>query len=43
MNLNVSCGYDTFLIGSCPAVLQALYLLALKLTLSAYYTQMMCT
>jgi hypothetical protein len=32
MNLNQSCGIDAFLIKSCPSVVQALYLLSLKLT-----------
>jgi hypothetical protein len=32
MNLNESCGTDAFLVQSCPAVVQALYLLSLKLT-----------
>jgi hypothetical protein len=32
MDLNGSCGTDAFLIESCPAVVQALYLLSLKLT-----------
>jgi hypothetical protein len=42
MNLNESCGTDAFLIKSCPAVVQALYLLPLKLTLRAYQTEMTC-
>jgi hypothetical protein len=40
MNLYESSGIDAFLIESCPAVVQALYLLPLKLTLSTYQTQM---
>jgi hypothetical protein len=36
MNLNHSCGHDAFLIKPCPDVVQALYLLSLKLTLIAY-------
>jgi hypothetical protein len=36
MNLHESRGIDALLIESCPAVVQALYLLPLKLTLNAY-------
>jgi hypothetical protein len=43
VNLNESCGIDAFLIESCPAVVQALNLLSLKLTSSAYQTEMTCT
>jgi hypothetical protein len=32
MNLNDSCSTDAFLTKSCPAVVQALYFLPLKLT-----------
>jgi hypothetical protein len=32
MNLNQTCGIDAFLIESCPAVVQALYLMSLKFT-----------
>jgi hypothetical protein len=42
MNLNDSCGIDAFLTESGPAVVQALYLLPLKLTLSVYQTVMSC-
>jgi hypothetical protein len=42
MNLNESCGTAAFLAESCPAVAQGLYLLSLKLTLSAYQTLMTC-
>jgi hypothetical protein len=42
MNLNGRCGTDGFLIESFPDVVQALYLLPLKLTLSAYQTGMTC-
>jgi hypothetical protein len=42
MELFESCGIDVFLIKSSPAVVQALYLLSLKLTLSAYQTEMAC-
>jgi hypothetical protein len=42
MNLNQGCGIDTFLTESCPAVVQALYLLSLKFTLGAYQTEMTC-
>jgi hypothetical protein len=42
MNLNDSCGTDVFLTESSPAVVQALYLLSLKLTLSAHRTEMTC-
>jgi hypothetical protein len=42
MNHNDTCGTDTFLIESCPAVVQALCLLSLKLTLSAYQTEKTC-
>jgi hypothetical protein len=42
MNLGESYGIDAFLIESCPAVVQALYFLSLKLTLSAYQTEMTC-
>jgi hypothetical protein len=38
VNVNQSCGIDAFLIKSCPPVVQALYLLSLKLTSSAYQT-----
>jgi hypothetical protein len=40
MNLNQRCGTDAFLIKSCPAVVQALDILSLKLTLSACKTEM---
>jgi hypothetical protein len=40
MNLNQSFGTDAFLIESCPAVVHTLYILSLKLTLSAYQTEM---
>jgi hypothetical protein len=43
MNLNESCGTDAFLIKSYLAVVQALFLLSLKLTLSAYQTETICT
>jgi hypothetical protein len=39
MNLNESCGIDAFLTKSCPAVVQALYLLPLKLTSGVYQTE----
>jgi hypothetical protein len=42
MNLNEKCGIDAYLIESCPAVVQALYLLPLEFTLGAY-TEMTCT
>jgi hypothetical protein len=42
MNLNQSCGTDVILIESCATVVQALYLLSLKLTLCAYQTEMAC-
>jgi hypothetical protein len=42
MNLNDSYGFDAFLTESCPAVVQALYLLPLKPTLSAHRTEMIC-
>jgi hypothetical protein len=42
MNLTESCGTNAFLTESCPAVALALYLLSLKLTLSAYQTAMTC-
>jgi hypothetical protein len=38
MSVNQSCGTDAFLIESCPDVVQVLYLLSLKLTLSACQT-----
>jgi hypothetical protein len=38
VNVNQSCGIDAFLIKSCPAVVQALYLLSLKLASSVYQT-----
>lgn len=43
MNANETCDIDAFLIKSCPAVVQALYLLSLKLELSAYKTEIACT
>jgi hypothetical protein len=43
MNLNESCGIDVFLIKSCPAVVQALYFVSLKLTLNAYQREMTFT
>jgi len=42
MNPNESCDIDAFLTKFCPAVIQALYLLSLKWTLSAYQTEMAC-
>jgi hypothetical protein len=39
MNLNESHGIDAFLTESCPALVQALYLLSLKPTLSTYQTK----
>jgi hypothetical protein len=42
MNLNQSCGTDAFLTKSFPAVVQALYLLLLKVTSSANQTDMTC-
>jgi hypothetical protein len=42
MNHNESCGTDDFLIKSCPAVVQALYLLSLKFSSSAHQTEMTC-
>jgi hypothetical protein len=39
MNLNDSHGIDAFLTESCPALVQALYLLSLKPTLSTYQTK----
>jgi hypothetical protein len=39
MNLNHSCGTNAFLIKFYPDVVQSLYLLSLKLTLSAYQTE----
>jgi hypothetical protein len=42
-NFNKRHGIDAFLIKSCSAVVQNLYLLSLKLTLSAYQTDMTCT
>jgi hypothetical protein len=38
----MSCVTNAFLTESCPAVALALYLLSLKLTLSAYQTVMTC-
>jgi hypothetical protein len=43
MNLNQRCDINAFLIKSCPAVGQALYLLSLKLTLCVSQTEMTCT
>jgi hypothetical protein len=43
MNLNQSYGTDAFLIEFCPAVVQSVYLLSLKLILIAYQTEMACT
>jgi hypothetical protein len=42
MNLNDSCGVDTFLTKSCQLTVQALHLLSLTLTLSARETEMAC-
>jgi hypothetical protein len=42
INLNDSCCIDAFLIESCPAVVLALYLLSLKLTPTAYETELPC-
>jgi hypothetical protein len=42
MNLNRS-DIDVFLIESCPAVVQALLVLSLKLTSSAYHTHYLHT
>jgi hypothetical protein len=42
MNLNENCGVDAFVMDSYPAVVQALYLLSFKLTLSAYQTEIAC-
>jgi hypothetical protein len=42
MNLKAICGIDAFLIESCPAVVQALYLMSLEFILSAYHTEMSC-
>jgi hypothetical protein len=36
MNLSEKCGIVAFLTESCPAVVQALYLLSLQFTLSSY-------
>jgi hypothetical protein len=41
MDHNQSCGTDAFLTELCPAVVQALYLLSLKLTLCSYQTHTM--
>jgi hypothetical protein len=43
MNLNEKCDIDAYLIESCPAVVQALYLLPLEFTLGANHTEMTCT
>jgi hypothetical protein len=40
MDLNDSGGIDALLIKLCPAMVQALCLLSLKLTLRAYQTEM---
>jgi hypothetical protein len=40
MNFNEICGIDAFVIEFCPAAVQALHLLSLKLTLSVFQTQM---
>jgi hypothetical protein len=42
MTLNENCVIDAFLIQYFSAVVQALYLLSLKLTLSAYQTEITC-
>jgi hypothetical protein len=42
MKFNDSCGTDAFRIESCPAAVQALCLLSLKLTLSACQTETPC-
>jgi hypothetical protein len=41
-DLNDSRYVDAFLMESCPAVFQALYLLSVKVTLSAHQTEMAC-
>jgi hypothetical protein len=43
MIINERCGIDAFLTKSCPAVVQGLYLLSLKVTVSAYQTEMACS
>jgi hypothetical protein len=36
VNVNESCGIDSFLVESCPAVIEALSLLSLQSSLGAY-------
>jgi hypothetical protein len=42
MILNQNCGIVSLLTESCPTVVQALYVLSLKLTLTARQTEMSC-
>jgi hypothetical protein len=42
MKLNECCVTGAFLTETCPMMIQCLYLLSLKLTLSAYQTEMFC-
>jgi hypothetical protein len=42
MNINQSYVNNAFLIKSCPAVVQVLHLLLLKLTLTAHQTEVFC-
>jgi hypothetical protein len=43
MIINERCGIDAFLTKSCQAVVQGLYLVSLKVTVSAYQTEMACS